>query len=88
MIEKYEYCRTVPRTFVQNCLNPGFGEKKSVFFIYSGNSLISHIGPTPPNWSRVQRKLIDVSNITHSARSEKHIVLSIIAIFQPKIHCI
>ena len=27
MIEKYEYCSTVPRTFVQDCLNPGFGGK-------------------------------------------------------------
>ena len=27
MIEKYEYCSTVPRTFVQDCMNPGFGEK-------------------------------------------------------------
>ena len=27
MTEKYEYCSTtVPRTFVQDCLNPGFGE--------------------------------------------------------------
>ena len=33
MTEKYEYCSTVPKTFVQDCLNPGFGEKKSVFFI-------------------------------------------------------
>ena len=34
MTEKYEYCSTVPRTFVQDCLNPGFGGKKSVFFIF------------------------------------------------------
>ena len=27
MTEKYEYCSTVPRTFVQDCMNPGFGEK-------------------------------------------------------------
>ena len=32
MTEKYEYCSTtVPRTFVQDCLNPGFGE--NVFFL-------------------------------------------------------
>ena len=45
-----------------------------------GNSLISHIGePTPLNWSRVQRKVVrhNVSSIAHSARSQKHSVLSI-----------
>ena len=30
MTEKYAYCSTVPRTFVHDCLNPGFG-KKSLF---------------------------------------------------------
>ena len=30
MTEKYEYCSTVPKTFVQDCLNPAFG-KKSLF---------------------------------------------------------
>ena len=46
-----------------------------------GNSLISHIGPTPLNWSPVQRKLVrhDVSSIVHSTRSQKHSVLSIFA---------
>ena len=34
MTEKYAYCSTVPMTFVQDCLNPGFGGKKSVFFIF------------------------------------------------------
>ena len=34
MTEKYEYCGTVPRTFVQDCLNPGLGGKKSVFYIF------------------------------------------------------
>ena len=29
MTEKYEYCSTVPKTFVQDCLNPAFG--KSLF---------------------------------------------------------
>ena len=35
MTEKYEYCSTVPKTFVQDCLNPGFGEKSlfSSFFL-------------------------------------------------------
>ena len=27
MTEKYEYRSTVPRTFVQDCLNPGLGKK-------------------------------------------------------------
>ena len=27
MTETYEYCSTVPRTFVQEFLNPGFGKK-------------------------------------------------------------
>ena len=27
MTERYEYCSTVPRTFVQEFLNPGFGKK-------------------------------------------------------------
>ena len=27
MTEKYEYCSTVPKTFVQDCLNPAFGKK-------------------------------------------------------------
>ena len=27
MTEKFEYCSTVPKTFVQDCLNPGFGKK-------------------------------------------------------------
>ena len=31
MTEKYEYCSTVARTFVQDCLNPGFGRKDRVF---------------------------------------------------------
>ena len=30
MTEKYAYCSTVPRTFVQDCLNPGF-EGKGLF---------------------------------------------------------
>ena len=34
MTEKYEYCSTVPKTFVQDCLNPAFGKKKSVLFIF------------------------------------------------------
>ena len=35
MTEKYAYCSKVPRTFVQDCLNPGFGEKSmlSSFFL-------------------------------------------------------
>ena len=32
--EKYEYSSTIPRTFVQHCLNPCF-LKKSVFFTFS-----------------------------------------------------
>ena len=28
MTEKHGYCSTVPRTFVQDCLKPGFGRKK------------------------------------------------------------
>ena len=35
MTEKYEYCGTVPRTFVQDCLNPGLGEKKVCFLHFS-----------------------------------------------------
>ena len=37
MTEKHGYCSTVPRTFVQDCLNPGFGRKKvcSLHFSYS-----------------------------------------------------
>ena len=31
MREKYAYCSTVSRTFVQDCLNPGFGEKSPFF---------------------------------------------------------
>ena len=34
MTEKSEYCRTVPRTFVQDCLNPGFGEKREVCLLH------------------------------------------------------
>ena len=35
MTEKYAYCSTVPRTFVQDCLNHGFGGKNlfSSFFL-------------------------------------------------------
>ena len=35
MTEKYAYCSTVPRTFVQDCLNPGFRGKSlfSSFFL-------------------------------------------------------
>ena len=35
MTEKYAYCSRVPRTFVQDCLNPGFGGKSmfSSFFL-------------------------------------------------------
>ena len=35
MTEKYEYYSIVPRTFVQDCLNPGFGGKSlfSSFFL-------------------------------------------------------
>ena len=44
MIEKYEYCSTVPRTFVQDCLNPGFfwGGGKAVVFIFP--MLFRHFG--------------------------------------------
>ena len=46
MTEKYEYCSTstVPRTFDQDCLNPGFGEKSllKVFFIFP--TLFRHFG--------------------------------------------
>ena len=35
MKEKYAHCSTVPRPFVQNCLNPGFGEKKVSFLHFS-----------------------------------------------------
>ena len=35
MTEKYEYCSTVPKAFVQDCLNPGFGEKKVCFLHFS-----------------------------------------------------
>ena len=42
MTEKYEYCGTVPRTFVQDCLNPGLGGKKSVFYIFP--TLFRHFG--------------------------------------------
>ena len=37
MTEKHGYCSTVPRTFVQDCLNAGFGRKKvcSLHFSYS-----------------------------------------------------
>ena len=42
MTEKYEYCTTVPRTFVQDCLNPAFGEKKYVFHIVS--TLLRYFG--------------------------------------------
>ena len=33
--KKNEYCNTVPRTFVQDCLNPGFAKKVmfSSFFL-------------------------------------------------------
>ena len=34
MTEKSEYCRTVPRTFVHDCLNPGFGEKRKVCLLH------------------------------------------------------
>ena len=35
MAERFEYCRTVPRTFVQDCLNRGFGGESlfSSFFL-------------------------------------------------------
>ena len=35
MAEKYAYCSRVPRTFMQDCLNPGFGQKSmfSSFFL-------------------------------------------------------
>ena len=42
MTEKYQYCSTVPRTIVRDCLNPGLGEKKSVFFIFP--TLFRHFG--------------------------------------------
>ena len=43
MTEKYAYCSTVPRTFVQVCLNPaGFGEKSLFFFIFP--TLFRHFG--------------------------------------------
>ena len=32
MTEKYEYCRTVPRTFVQDCSYLGVGELELTFF--------------------------------------------------------
>ena len=35
MTEKYAYCSRVPRTFVQDCLNPGFGGKKVCFLHFS-----------------------------------------------------
>ena len=41
MTQKYEYCSTVPKTFVQDCLNPGFGKKKSVFIFLT---LFGHFG--------------------------------------------
>ena len=34
LTEKYECCSTVPRTFVQDRLNPGFWGEKSVFFFF------------------------------------------------------
>ena len=42
MTEKYEYCGTVPRTLVQDCLNSGFWGKKSVFYIFP--TLFRHFG--------------------------------------------
>ena len=35
MTGKCAYCSTVPKTFVHDCLNPGFGEKSlfSSFFL-------------------------------------------------------
>ena len=42
MTGKYAYCSTVPRTFVHDCLNPCFGEKKSVFFVFP--TLFRHFG--------------------------------------------
>ena len=44
MTEKYEYCSTVPRTFVQDCLNPGFflgGGGKAVVFTFP---MLRHFG--------------------------------------------
>ena len=35
MTENYEYCIAVPRTFVQDCLNPDFGGKKVCFLHFS-----------------------------------------------------
>ena len=44
MTGKYAYCSTVPRTFVQDCLNLGLGGGggKSVFFIFP--TLLRHFG--------------------------------------------
>ena len=35
MTEKYEYCSNVPRTFVQDYLNPDFAGKKVCFLHFS-----------------------------------------------------
>ena len=35
MTEKHGYCGTVPKTFVKDCLNPGFGTKKVCFLHFS-----------------------------------------------------
>ena len=49
MTEKHGYCSTVPRTFVQDCQNPGFGGKKSVFFIFP--MLFRRFEDTKGRWS-------------------------------------
>ena len=41
MTEKYEYCSTVPKTFVQDCMNPSFGEKVCLFIF---PTLVRHFG--------------------------------------------
>ena len=41
MTEKYEYYSTVPKTFVQDCMNPSFG-KKVCLFIFP--TLVRHFG--------------------------------------------
>ena len=42
MTEKYEYCSIVLKTFVQDCMNPGFGKKPVFFFIIP--ALVRHFG--------------------------------------------
>ena len=44
MTEKNEYCSTVPRTFFQDCMNPGFGEKVCFSFFLRLSGILVLLG--------------------------------------------